>query len=165
MPTTADWNLDIDLDAEVVVRYKLIDDLMKATQRVEEHVEIHATSTDESYTFTEAVSNPCWKKAMEEEMVSVNENKTWSLKDLLAGHQAIRLQWVFKLKCNEDVQVGKHKVCLVAKGYVQKERIDFNEIFAPVARLELVRMLLVIVVHHSWEVPSCTHNNDPHKVL
>jgi hypothetical protein len=44
MPTTADWNLDIDLDAEVVVRYKLIDDLMKATQRVEEHVEIHATT-------------------------------------------------------------------------------------------------------------------------
>jgi hypothetical protein len=62
---------------------------------------------------------------------------------------------VFNLKRNEDGQVVKHKACLVAKGYV-KERIDFSEVFTRVARLELVRLLLAIAVHHSWEV----HNMD-----
>jgi hypothetical protein len=59
---------------------------------------------------------------------------------------------VFKLKCNEDGQVVKHKAHLVVKGYVQKEGIDFSEVFALVARLELVRLLLVIAAHLSWEV-------------
>jgi hypothetical protein len=46
----------------------------------------------------------------------------------------------------------KYKARLVAKGYVQKEGIDFSEVFAPVARLESVRLLLAIAAHHSWEV-------------
>jgi hypothetical protein len=55
---------------------------------------------------------------MEEEMDSIINNKTWSLEELPTGHQAIGLKWVFKLQCNEDVEVVKHKACLVAKGYV-----------------------------------------------
>jgi hypothetical protein len=66
--------------------------------------------------------------------------------------RSIGLKWVFKLKRNEEGQVVKHKAHLVAKGYVQKEGIDFNEVFAPVARLESVRLLLAIAAHHSWEV-------------
>jgi hypothetical protein len=89
---------------------------------------------------------------MEEEMALITDNKTWSLEELLDGHQAIGLKWVFKLKSNGDGQVVKHKACLVAKGYVQKEGVDFCEVFAPVARLESVRLLLAIAAHHSWEV-------------
>jgi hypothetical protein len=59
---------------------------------------------------------------------------------------------VFKLNLNKDGQVVKHKACLVAKGYVQKEGIDFSEVFTLVVRLESVRLLLVIVVYYSWEV-------------
>jgi hypothetical protein len=89
-PRTTDSNLDIDSDEEGSVRYRLIDDLMKATQRVEtcevEQVEVHVTSLDEPYTFAEAVTNPCWKKAMEEEMALITDNKTWSLEELPDGH-------------------------------------------------------------------------------
>jgi hypothetical protein len=85
---------------------------------------------------------------MEEEMTSIIDNKTWSLEELPAGHRAIGLKWVFKLKHDKDDQVVKHKAQLVAKGYVQ-EGIYFSEVFNPVARLESVRLLLVIVVHHS----------------
>ena len=46
----------------------------------------------------------------------------------------------------------KHKARLVVKGYVQKQGVDFEEVFAPVARLESVRLLLAITTHHSWEV-------------
>jgi hypothetical protein len=59
---------------------------------------------------------------------------------------------VFKLKRNGDGQVVNHKARLVAKGYVQKEDVNFSEVFAPVARLESVRLLLAITAHHSWEV-------------
>ena len=69
-----------------------------------------------------------------------------------AGHRAIELKWVFKLKRNEDGEVVKHKARLVAKGYVRKQGVDFAEVFAPVARLKSVHLLLAIVVHHSWEV-------------
>jgi hypothetical protein len=86
---------------------------------------------------------------MEKEMTSITDNKTWSMEELSAGHRAIGHKWVFKLKHNEDSQVVKHKACLVAKRYVQKEGIDFSEVFAPVARLESMHLLLVIVVHHS----------------
>jgi hypothetical protein len=69
-PRTSDSNLDSD--EEGAAMYKMIDDLMKATQRVEtyevEQAEVHVTSADEPYTFAEVVGNPCWKKAMEEEM-------------------------------------------------------------------------------------------------
>jgi hypothetical protein len=89
---------------------------------------------------------------MEEEMALITNNKTWSLEELPDGHQAIGLKWVFKLKSNGDGQVVKHKACLVAKGYVQKEGVDFCEVFAPVARLKSVCLLLAIAAHHSWEV-------------
>ena len=68
------------------------------------------------------------------------------------GHRAIGLKWVFKLKRNEEGEVVKHKAHLVAKGYVQKQGVDFEEVFAPVARLESVRLLLAIAAYHSWEV-------------
>jgi hypothetical protein len=117
-----------------------------------EHVEVHVTSADEPSTFVEEINNPCWKKAMEEEVDSIINNKTWSLEELPTGHRAIGLKWVFKLKRNEDGHVVKHKVRLVTKGYVQKEGVNFSEVFASVARLESVRVLLAIVAHHSWEV-------------
>jgi hypothetical protein len=74
---------------------------------------------------------------MIDEMKSIDNNKTWTLEDLPLGHRAIGLNWVYKLKRNEDGAVVKHKACLVAKGYVQKQGVDYDEVFAPVARLSL----------------------------
>lgn len=77
-------------------------------------------------------------------MMSVIDNKTWSLKDMPPRHRAIGLKWVFKLKRHEEGEVVKHKARLVAKGYVQKQGVDFEEVFAPVVGLESVRLLLAI---------------------
>ena len=68
------------------------------------------------------------------------------------GHRAIGLKWVFKLERNEEGEVVKHKARLMAKNYVQKQGVDFEEVFAPVPRLEFVCLLLAIGAHHSWEV-------------
>ena len=57
---------------------------------------------------------------MQEEMTSITKNKTWSLEDMSSGDRDIGLKWVFKLKCNEEEKVVKHKARLMAKGYIQK---------------------------------------------
>jgi hypothetical protein len=90
--------------------------------------------------------------AMLEEMVSIEENKTWTLVDLPKGQRAIGLKWVFKLKRDEHGEVVKYKARLVAKGYVQRQGIDFEEVFAPGARMESVRVVLAVAAHHGWSV-------------
>ncbi|XP_074361377.1 uncharacterized protein LOC141701646 [Apium graveolens] len=64
----------------------------------------------------------------------------------------IGLKWVFKLKKDADENITKHKVRLVAKGYVQQHGIDYEEVFAPVTRLETVRLLLALAAKNSCEV-------------
>lgn len=71
---------------------------------------------------------------------------------LLVGHKPIGLKWVFKLKKNADGEVMKHKARLVAKGYVQKKGIDYEEVFAPVARLDIVKLILALAANRGWEV-------------
>jgi hypothetical protein len=82
-----------------------------------------------------------------EELESIRENRTWLMVELPRGHRPISLKWVFKLKRDEHVEVIKHKARLVTKGYVQRQGIDFEEVFAPVARMESVRVILCLVAH------------------
>ena len=72
--------------------------------------------------------------------------------DLPAGHRPIGLKWVYKLKRDTDGIILKHKARLVAKGYVQRPGIDFDEVFAPVTRLDSVRLLLAVAAQFKWQV-------------
>lgn len=114
--------------------------------------ELHAVSAEEPTSFTEAEQEECWRAAMKEELRSIEDNATWKAVDLPPGHRAIGLKWVFKTKRDEHGNIVKHKARLVAKGYVQKHGIDFDEVFAPVARLESVRMILAVAAHQDWRV-------------
>ncbi|WVZ96400.1 hypothetical protein U9M48_042040 [Paspalum notatum var. saurae] len=89
---------------------------------------------------------------MQEEINSIEENKTWKLVDQPPRYRPIGLKWVFKLKKDAAGRVVKHKARLVAKGYVQKEGVDFDEVFAPVAQLDLVRLLLALAAQEGWIV-------------
>jgi hypothetical protein len=89
---------------------------------------------------------------MTEEMDSITDNATWELVDLPPGHRAIGFKWVFKVKRDKHGNIVRHKVRLVAKGYVQRAGIDYDEVFAPVAHLESVRLMMVVAAHHGWEV-------------
>jgi hypothetical protein len=95
----------------------------------------------------ESLKNKCWHRAMVEEVDSIEENKTWSLVDPPKGRRPIGVKLVFKLNHDEHGEVVKHKAHLVAKGYVQSQGIDFDEVFAPIARMESVRMMLCPVAH------------------
>ncbi|WVZ50248.1 hypothetical protein U9M48_001522, partial [Paspalum notatum var. saurae] len=89
---------------------------------------------------------------MIEEMESIKGNQTWCLVPLPPGQRPIGLKWVFKVKKNSSGEVVKHKARLVAKGYVQQQGIDYEEAFAPVARIESVRLLLALAAQEGWAV-------------
>lgn len=72
--------------------------------------------------------------------------------ELPSGLKAIGLKWVYKLKRDTNGQIIKYKARLVTKGYIQKQGIDFEEIFAPVTRLKTVRLLLALAARNEWEV-------------
>ena len=81
---------------------------------------------------------------MEEELSMIDKNNTWNLVDPPKGKDIIGLKWVYKTKYNEDCSIQKHKARLVDKGYSQHPRVDFNETFAPVERIETIRLVLAI---------------------
>ena len=89
---------------------------------------------------------------MLEEMKAIEENETWELVDPSPGCRPIALKWVYKVKRDERGAIVKHKARLVARGFVQREGVDFEEAFAPVARMESVRLLLALAAVKDWRV-------------
>ncbi|CAI7854585.1 unnamed protein product [Closterium sp. NIES-53] len=93
-----------------------------------------------------------WKKAMESELKSIEENGTWELVELLEGRKAITSKWLFKIKSDADGKIERYKSRLVAKGYQQKEKVDYKELFAPVVKPTTLRTLLAGAAIKGWVV-------------
>jgi hypothetical protein len=89
---------------------------------------------------------------MQSEMDAVEKNRTWELADLPCGHSAITLKWVFKLKRDEAGAIIKHKARLVARSFMQREGIDFDDTFAPVAQMESVWLLFALATQEVWRI-------------
>ncbi|KAA0036715.1 Retrovirus-related Pol polyprotein from transposon TNT 1-94 [Cucumis melo var. makuwa] len=85
---------------------------------------------------------PAWmedyEQAMHEEIKSIEKSNTWKLSELSRGQKSIGVKWAYKTKLNKDSQVNKYKARLVRKGYKQQIGIDYNEVFAPVARHDTI---------------------------
>ncbi|KAJ1689849.1 hypothetical protein LUZ63_014004 [Rhynchospora breviuscula] len=96
----------------------------------------------EPKSFKEANVDPNWIVAMQEELNQFERNQVWELVPLPSGKQVIGTKWVYRNKLDELGNVVRNKTRLVAQGFKQQEGIDFEETFAPVARLESIRMLL-----------------------
>ena len=140
------------------LRYRTMEDLLgdqPVPGLVPRNLEaqLHLACDDgEPRSFAEAEKHAAWRAAMQSEMDAVQENRTWELADLPRGHRAITLKWVFKLKRDEAGAIVKHKARLVARGFVQQEGIDYDDAFAPVARMESVRLLLALAAQEGWGV-------------
>jgi hypothetical protein len=136
-------HIDVYHDGEPL-RYPTMEDILgdQSVPGLTPHdleAQLHLVCDDgEPQSFTEAERPVAWRAAMQSEMNAVEKNRTWELADLPHGHCAITLKWVFKLKRDKSGAIIKHKARLVAHGFVQREWIDFNDTFAPVARMESV---------------------------
>ena len=86
------------------------------------------------------------------EMDSMYSNQVWELVDLPEGVKPIGCKWIYKRKRGADGRVETYKERLVAKGYTQKECIDYEETFSPVAMLKSIHILLSIAAHLDYEI-------------
>lgn len=154
---------DSDDDPDAPHRYRMMDELLGTRKGVplqpdedlEEEVP-HLMAGEEPDNFDESAPHEQWWRAMMDELQVIRGNNTWTLVDLPHGEKPIGRKWVFKLKKDAAGTIVKHKARLVAKEYVQRPGVDFEEVFALVAHLESVRVLLATATHRGCEV----HNMD-----
>eukprot|EP00253_Pinus_taeda_P016506 PITA_16506 len=106
----------------------------------------------EPLNYEEASRSDEWRATMHEEMESIYRNHTSDLVELPEGKTPIGCKWLYKPKINADGTVEKFKARLVAKGYSQQEGIDFDDTFAPVAKLNTIRMLICLAKKHKWKL-------------
>jgi hypothetical protein len=150
-------NLDAKHDDDAPLRFRTIDDILgpatpPGLAHRNQEQDLLLASADEPANFEQAQAHECWRKAMLDKMTSIEANGTWELVDPPPHQRPIGLKWVFKTKRDATGIITKHKARLVTKGYVQRQGIDYDEVFAPVARLESVRLLLALAASEGWPV-------------
>jgi hypothetical protein len=106
-------------------------------------------------TYNGAVNNvdaDQWVKAIKSELELMYSNNVWSLVKALNDIKPIDCKWVYKRKRGEDGKVETFKARLVTKGFTQKEGIDYEETFSPIAMLKSIQLLLAIAAHFDYEI-------------
>lgn len=108
-----------------------------------------ALESVEPTSFEEAVNcenSESWKKAMREEIQSLNKNETWMLVEKPKNQKVIHCKWIYKLKGAGPKDPLTYKARLVAKGFTQREWIEYNEVFSPIIKYKTIMLVLALVV-------------------
>ncbi|GJU34759.1 putative RNA-directed DNA polymerase [Tanacetum coccineum] len=132
---------------------------------------VFATSINkihEPTTYQEAVKDSRWIEAMNQEIEALNRNNTWEITDPPLPYttppppqhkQAIGSKWVWKVKYKSNGDIERFKARVVAKGFNQKEGIDYDETFSPVVKIVTVRCVLSIAIKNKWSLFQLDINN------
>ncbi|GJT71170.1 retrovirus-related pol polyprotein from transposon TNT 1-94 [Tanacetum coccineum] len=106
----------------------------------------------EPKNFKQAMTKPSWIDAMQEEIHEFQRLEVWELVSCPDKVLLIKLKWIYKVKTDEFGGVLKNKARLVAQGFRQEEGIDFEESFAPVARIEAIRIFIANAAHKNMTI-------------
>lgn len=112
------------------------------------------TDSEEPLSVHEALNSDQkheWQEAMQSEIDSLIENKTWTSVKLPVGKNAIKTKWVFKIKKESGGNL-RYKARLVCKGFTQKKGIDFEETYSPVVRYTSIRYLMAMACRYNLEI-------------
>ncbi|GJZ11190.1 ribonuclease H-like domain-containing protein [Tanacetum coccineum] len=107
----------------------------------------------------EALSDPNWVEAMNNEIEALNKNNTWAVCDLPVGIKPIGSKWIWKIKYKASGDIEIYKARLVAKGFSKKEGFDYDKTFSPVVKMVSVRCLISIAVVNKWPLYHLDVNN------
>ena len=102
-------------------------------------------------SFKEAITQPGWKQAIDSELKALDDNETWEVTTLPTGKTAIGSHWIFKTKLKADGSEERKKARLVVQGNRQQYGVDYQETFAPVAKMVTVRSLLAVAALKGWQ--------------
>jgi len=97
-------------------------------------------------------SSDKWLDAVKEELHSMEHNGVWGLIKLPMGCKRVGCKWVFKTKCDSHDNLECYKARFVAKGFIQKDDIDYKETFSPVSRKHSFRIIMTLVAHYELEL-------------
>ena len=100
----------------------------------------------------EALNDDHWIVAMQEELNQFERSKVWNLVHRPNDHSIIGTKWIFRNKMDEHSNIVRNRARLIAQGYSQEEGIDYDETYAPVARLEAIRMLLAFACFKNFKL-------------
>jgi hypothetical protein len=110
-----------------------------------------AMNVVEPLNYEQAKDHKEWMDAMKEEHDSIIKNETRELTELSENKTPIGSKWLFKYKFNVDGSIDKYKARLVSKGYSQKEGIDYEDTFAPVAKMNTIRLMIALATKNNWQ--------------
>lgn len=106
----------------------------------------------EPASYEEATKENCWIEALEVEIAMIKKNETGELVDRPVRKNIIGVKSVYKTKLNVDGSVNRLKAKLVAKGFSQLYGVDYAKTFVPVARLDTIRLLLIMATQKGWKI-------------
>ncbi|KAK1613122.1 hypothetical protein QYE76_036795 [Lolium multiflorum] len=109
-------------------------------------------STGEPENLQEALDDPRWKAAMDEEFSALSRNNTWHLVPAEHGRNIIDCKWVYKVKRKADGSIDRYKARLVAKGFKQKYGVDYEDTFSRVVKSATIRLVLSLAVSRNWKL-------------
>eukprot|EP00253_Pinus_taeda_P007650 PITA_07650 len=128
------------------------DDVTSSSGNVSHDCGFNQSTISEPNYFEEATNCDEWKDAMKKEYDALIKNGTWMLVDPPAGVKPIGCKWVYKIKYKADGSLDKYKARLIAKGYAQKEGVDYTETFSPTTKWGTIRTLFSLATQNIWKI-------------
>ncbi|GJQ88928.1 ribonuclease H-like domain-containing protein [Tanacetum coccineum] len=113
----------------------------------------------EPSTYHQACTSKDWVAAMNNEMEALNKKRTWVVTDLPPGRKPIRCKWIYKIKYKSNGDIERYKARFMAKGYIQKEGVYYDEIFSHVVKMVTLRCLISFAVNQGWPLFQLYVNN------
>ncbi|RDX94097.1 hypothetical protein CR513_23570, partial [Mucuna pruriens] len=141
---------NISSDSMAEENYEIGEGLFEGNTEV--NLAMSAVGDDDPTHFDAAVKIEKWRKAIDVEMEVIKGNDTWELMELPDSAKKVGVKWVYKTKFKENGEVDKYKARLVMKRYAQEYRVDYTEVFALVACMETICLVVALAAQKGWTI-------------